>query len=157
MSGAFRIGELAGETRVKVVTIRYYERIGLMPPAKRTAANYRSYGDDARKRLAFIRRCRDLGFTLDQIRDLLRLSSDRAMPCAEVKRIAVQHQKAVAAKLKDLQSLLDELRRISNSCRGTGSVADCQIVEALSLARMARKTVRSRQESFNLPAKAGHS
>ena len=137
------IGELADDARVKVVTIWYYEQIGLMPVAMRTGANYRTYSEDARKRLRFIRRCRDLGFTLDQVRDLLRLSSDRTMPCAEVKQIAAEHRKAVAAKLEDLRSLLTELTRISASCRGTGVVADCRIVEALSSPASLRKS-RSR-------------
>jgi DNA-binding transcriptional MerR regulator len=139
------IGELAEEARVKVVTIRYYEQIGLMPAAMRTRANYRAYDADARKRLRFIRRCRDLGFTLDQVRDLLRLSSDRAMPCADVKRIAAQHRKAVAAKLKDLQSLLNELTRINTSCRCRGVVADCRIIEALSSPASLRKSRASAQ------------
>jgi DNA-binding transcriptional MerR regulator len=139
-TGLLSIGELADDVRVKVVTIRYYEQVGLMPVAMRTGANYRTYGEDARTRLRFIRRCRDLGFTLDQVRDLLRLSSDRTMPCADVKRIAAQHRKAVAAKLKDLRSLLSELTRISASCRGTGVVADCRIVEALSSPASVRKS-----------------
>ncbi len=133
----FGIGDLARESGVKVVTIRYYERIGLMPVAARTNGNYRMYGHVARQRLRFIRRCRDLGFTLDQVRDLLRLSSDKMTPCAEVKRIATEHRKAVAEKLADLQRLFFELQRLSTSCRGRGVVADCQIVEALSTAGIA--------------------
>jgi DNA-binding transcriptional MerR regulator len=140
-----RIGDLARESGVKVVTIRYYEQIGLMPPASRTSGNYRSYGPDARQRLQFIRRCRDLGFTLDQVRELLRLSSDRGMPCAEVKRIAAQHRRAIAAKLKDLQSLLEELRRLTTCCHGKCAIADCQIIEALSTASpKARRTSSQR-------------
>ena len=131
MSKSLRIGELALRTGVKVVTVRYYERMGLMPDVKRTVGNYRLYGEDACKRLAFIRRCRDLGFTLDQVRDLLRLCSDRDLPCAEVKRIAIEHQNEIAAKLNDLRLLLSELRRISRSCRGACLIAHCQIVEAL--------------------------
>src|SRR6266404_8017323 len=96
------IGKLALETGVKVVTIRYYEQIGLMPVAPRTDGNYRTYSLEHRRRLHFIRRCRDLGFTLDQVRDLLRLSSEKGMPCADVKRIAAQHRRAITAKLKDL-------------------------------------------------------
>src|SRR5262249_43097439 len=77
------IGTLASQTGVKVVTIRYYEQIGLMPSAARTDGNYRTYTAAHRRRLRFIRRCRDLGFTLDQIRDLLRLSSERTRACTE--------------------------------------------------------------------------
>ena len=81
------IGKLAHETGVGVVTSRDYEQIGLMPVAPRTDGNYRTYSLEHR-RLHFIRRCRDLGFTLDQIRDLIRLSSEKTQACAEVDRIA---------------------------------------------------------------------
>src|SRR5256885_6656738 len=102
------IGILACETGVKVVTIRYYEQIGLMPVATRTDGNYRTYSLEHRRRLRFIRRCRDLGFTLDQIRDLLRLSSEKTKACAEVNRIADQHRRAVEQKLADLGRLARE-------------------------------------------------
>ena len=126
------IGKLACETGVKVVTIRYYEQIGLMPIAPRTDGNYRTYSLEHRRRLLFIRRCRDLGFTLDQIRDLLRLSSEKTQACAEVDRIAEQHRHTVEAKLADLTRLASELRRLSACCRGKGVIADCRIIEALS-------------------------
>src|SRR5882724_4747031 len=126
------IGKLARETGVKEVTIRYYEQIGLMPAAPRTDGNYRMYGEEHRRRLYFIRRCRGLGFTLDQVRDLLRLSSERTQACAEVDRIAEQHRLTVEEKLADLTRLASELRRLSACCRGKGLIADCRIIEALS-------------------------
>jgi DNA-binding transcriptional MerR regulator len=126
------IGKLSLETGVKVVTIRYYEQVGLMPVPSRTDANYRTYGVDHRRRLRFIRRCRDLGFTLDQVRDLLRLSSEKTKACAEVDRIAEQHRGTVEEKLTDLTRLANELRRLSACCRGKGLIADCRIIEALS-------------------------
>ena len=128
----FTIGKLARETGVKVVTIRYYEQVGLMPVAPRTDGNYRMYTLEHRRRLHFIRRCRDLGFTLDQVRDLLRLSSERMQACAEVDRIAEQHRRTVEEKLADLTRLASELRRLSACCRGKGLIADCRIIEALS-------------------------
>ena len=131
-STKFTIGKLAGETGVKVVTIRYYEKIGLMPAAPRTDGNYRIYGLEHRRRLHFIRRCRGLGFTLDQVRDLLRLSSEKTQACAEVDRIAEQHRRTVEEKLADLTRLASELRRLSACCRGKGLIADCRIIEALS-------------------------
>ena len=79
-----KIGDLARATGTKVVTIRYYEKIGLLAAPDRTAGNYRSYDAAALERLRFIRRCRDLGFSLDQIRELLDLSSDVARSCADV-------------------------------------------------------------------------
>ena len=126
------IGKLARETGVKVVTIRYYEQIGLMPVARRTDGNYRTYSVEHRRRLHFIRRCRDLGFTLDQVRDLLRLSSEKTQACAEVDRIAEQHRRTVEEKLAALTRLASELRRLSACCRGKGPIADCRIIEALS-------------------------
>jgi len=126
------IGNLARETGVKVVTIRYYEQIGLMPVARRTDGNYRTYSLEHLRRLRFIRRCRDLGFTLDQVRDLLRLSSEKTDACAEVDRIAEQHCRTVEEKLADLTRLASELRRLSACCRGKGLIADCRIIEALS-------------------------
>jgi Cu(I)-responsive transcriptional regulator len=126
------IGKLARETGVKVVTIRYYEQIGLMPVAPRTDGNYRTYTLEHRRRLRFIRRCRDLGFTLDQIRDLLRLSSEKTRACAEVDGIAKQHRRVIEEKLSDLTRLATELRRLSACCRGKGIIADCRIIEALS-------------------------
>jgi DNA-binding transcriptional MerR regulator len=128
----FGIGDLAKESGVKIVTIRYYEQIGLMPIAVRTSGNYRSYGDEARQRLKFIRRCRELGFTLNQVRDLLRLASDKTKACKEVDRIAAEHREAVEKKLQDLNCLSRQLRRISECCRGKGVIANCQIIEALS-------------------------
>ena len=126
------IGKLSRETGVKVVTIRYYEQIGLMPAAPRTEGNYRTYNLEHRRRLHFIRRCRDLGFTLEQVRDLLRLSSEKTQACAEVDRIAEQHRRTVEEKLADLTRLASELRRLSACCRSKGLIADCRIIEALS-------------------------
>jgi Cu(I)-responsive transcriptional regulator len=126
------IGELAKATGVKIVTIRYYEQIGLMPGPSRTESNYRIYEQEHARRLRFIRRCRDLGFTLDQIRELLRLSSEKNQACSEVDRITKQHLNDIEQKIADLTRLAKELRRISNCCRGEGVIADCRIIEALS-------------------------
>jgi DNA-binding transcriptional MerR regulator len=127
-----RIGDLAKETGIKVVTIRYYERIGVLPAVKRTSGNYRSYGAGHVRQLRFIRRCRDLGFSLDQIRDLLRLSAENSPSCAEVCQIAEQQWKSVELKIADLTRLASELRRIRGSCNGRGPMADYRIIEALS-------------------------
>jgi DNA-binding transcriptional MerR regulator len=85
------IGELARMAGTKVVTVRYYEKIGLLPEPARSATNYRAYSQRDLSRLRFIRRCRNLGFTLDQVRELLRLSSEREHDCTEVDRIAASH------------------------------------------------------------------
>ncbi len=131
MIGTLSIGELAKETSVKVVTIRYYEQIGLLPSPDRTNGNYRAYSQEHAYRLRFIRRCRDLGFPVEQVRDLLRLSSEHHESCSEVCVIAQRHLESVEAKLADLQRLASELRRISSTCSGDGPMADCRIIESL--------------------------
>ena len=139
MNGKTRIGigDLAKATGTKVVTVRYYEQIGLLPVPSRTAGNYRIYSNEHRRRLRFIRRCRGLGFALDQIRDLLRLSSRRDEECAEVDRITAQHLIEIEQKIADLKRLAKELRRLNNCCQGKGIIADCRIIEALSPSREA--------------------
>jgi len=126
------IGDLARESGVKVVTIRYYEQIGLMPRPRRTRANYRCYGKDARERLQFIRRCRSFGFTLNQVRELLRLSSEKAQSCEEIRRIAAEHRKNVEEKIRELRCLSQELQLIYERCHDGLTIADCPILEALS-------------------------
>jgi Cu(I)-responsive transcriptional regulator len=126
------IGDLAKGTGTKVVTVRYYEQIGLLPVPSRTAGNYRIYSNEHMRRLRFIRRCRDLGFTLDEIRDLLRLSSRKEEDCAEVDHITAQHLIEIEQKISDLKRLAKELRRLNNCCQGKGIIADCRIIEALS-------------------------
>jgi Cu(I)-responsive transcriptional regulator len=132
MKERMTIGDLAKATDVKVVTIRYYEQAGLLPVPPRTAGNYRTYKPEHLRRLQFIRRLRDLGFTLEQVRDLLRLASDRNEACDEVDRITHEHLADVEAKIRDLQKLASELRRLSRCCKGGGQIADCRIIEALS-------------------------
>lgn len=126
------IGDLSKTTGVKVVTIRYYEQTGLMPAPPRTEGNYRSYSALHVSRLQFIRRLRDLGFTLDEVRDLLRLSSEKNQFCDEVDRITHEHLATVEMKLRNLTKLASELRRLTRCCRGGGRIAECRIIEALS-------------------------
>ena len=132
IDGPVSIGELSKVTSTKVVTIRYYERIGLLPSPPRTSGNYRAYDREQVSQLRFIRKCRDLGFTLDQVRDLLRLSSRKEQDCTEVDRLAAAHLAAVQAKIADLKRLATELQRLNNCCQGGGRIADCRIIEALS-------------------------
>nr|WP_284047902.1 helix-turn-helix domain-containing protein [Halomonas gemina] len=127
-----QIGDLARAAGTKVVTIRYYEKIGLLREPERSAGNYRSYSPDALDRLRFIRRCRELGFSLDQIRDLLALSSDTEQSCAEVDEIVAVHLAEVEKKIVDLQALAEQLRSISASCTGGGTISNCRIIDAIS-------------------------
>ena len=125
-----KIGELARATGTHIETIRYYERIGLLPAPDRTAANYRSYGDAHRARLSFVRHSRELGFTIDEVRSLLDLSDHPARDCGEADRIASTHLEQVEGKIAQLAALRDELARIVGRCRG-GLAGDCQVIEAL--------------------------
>jgi Cu(I)-responsive transcriptional regulator len=129
--GSLTIGELARLTGTKVETVRYYERIGLLAAPARTAGNYRTYRPEDLNRLSFIRRSRDLGFSLDQVQALLDLSDDRNRPCEAVDTIAREHLSEVDHKIKDLQALRRELSSMIDQCR-CGTVADCRIIEALS-------------------------
>ncbi|GGE19891.1 MerR family transcriptional regulator [Polymorphobacter glacialis] len=127
---AVTIGDLGRTTGTKVETIRYYERIGLLPAPPRTDGNYRSYGAAELARLSFIRRGRDLGFSLDQVRALLALSDDRQDDCADIDAIARRHLEEVERKLADLTALRRELKGVISSCKG-GAISDCRIIEAL--------------------------
>lgn len=125
-----KIGELSRATGTNIETIRYYERIGLLPAPDRTAANYRSYGDTHRSRLSFVRHSRDLGFTIEEIRSLLDLSDDPGRDCGDADRIATRHLEQVEEKIAQLTLLRDELTRIVGRCRG-GLAGDCRVIEAL--------------------------
>mgnify|MGYP001567990121 CR=1 FL=1 len=125
-----KIGELAKATATKVETVRYYEQTGLLPAPARTQGNYRTYGDEHLVRLSFIRRARDLGFSIEQVRALLNLSDDRTRDCATVDQIASEHLREVDRKIADLTALRRELSAVIASCGG-GTVADCRIIEAL--------------------------
>ena len=134
------IGELATHTGVTAETIRYYEREGVIPaPQRAGAGRYRRYGDADAERLLFVRRARDLGFSLDEVRELLALAGgDPARPCADVDRIARAHLAEVEAKLARLAGLRDELRRVIAGCRGGDAVAECRILGALGAGNGAR-------------------
>lgn len=127
---ALTIGDLGKATNTRVETIRYYERAGLLPKPARTDGNYRSYGHAELGRLSFIRRARDLGFSLDEVRALLRLADERKGDCAAVDEIAQAHLREVDRKIADLTALRRELKTVIKSCQG-GIVADCRIIEAL--------------------------
>lgn len=128
------IGELAKATGTKVETIRYYEGVGLLPKPARTPGNYRSYAPGHLMRLGFIRRARDLGFSLDEVRDLLRLSDDRDRPCGEVDAIAQTHLDDVERKIADLEKLRTELKGLIKQCH-RGTIAECRILDALAPAQ----------------------
>jgi DNA-binding transcriptional MerR regulator len=125
------IGELARASDTNVETIRYYERIGLLPAPPRTAGNYRNYSATHASRLSFTRRARDLGFSIEQIRALLRLADQKQQPCEAVDVIARAHLAEVKRKLADLTALRRELESLIAQCR-LGTIAECRILEALA-------------------------
>lgn len=127
-----RIGEIAARTGIKVETVRYYEREGLIDPPFRTPANYRSYGSEHLKRLNFVRRARDLGFPLGQVRELLDLVDDRSRRCEAVAALAARHRALVARKVAELNALRRELDRLIAGCTN-GVVSECGVIDALAL------------------------
>lgn len=135
-SSVLTIGDLSKVTSTKVETIRYYERIGLLAAPARTAGNYRAYGKTELDRLSFIRRARDLGFGIDQIRTLLGLSESKKRSCKAVDAIARQHLADVDSKIADLMALRRELDSIISQC-DCGTIGECRIIEALAPSRKA--------------------
>ena len=125
------IGALAEATDTKVETVRYYERIGLLPEPGRTSGNYRAYSADHLGRLSFIRRARGLGFTLDQIRALLGLADHKDNDCCAVDAMARDHLTDIDRKIADLKALRRELNDLLGQCK-QGTIADCRIIGALS-------------------------
>lgn len=130
-SPSIGIGELARYAGCKPETVRYYERIGLLNDASRTEGGQRRYGEDAVRRLTFIRHARDFGFSVSAVRELLTMSDQPAMPCQEVDAIARHHLEEVESRLQRLATLRDELRRMVGQCAG-GRVESCRIIEVLS-------------------------
>jgi DNA-binding transcriptional MerR regulator len=128
------IGELAARAGVTAEAVRYYEREGVVPPATRGGpGRYRKYGEADVERLCFVKRARDLGFSLDEVRGLLALADGSpSRPCTEVNRIARAHLAQVDAKLAQLAALRAELDRVIGECNGVVPVADCRILAALS-------------------------
>lgn len=134
------ISAVAEATGVTADTIRYYERVGLLPRPPRVSAGalhagYRRYATADIERLSFIRRARDLGFSLDEIRDLMALAaSEPSRPCGEVDALARAHLVQVEAKIAQLAALRDELRQAIEACEGGLGISDCRILGALSKA-----------------------
>ena len=124
------IGAAARRSGVHVETIRYYERIGLLAPPPRTASGHRVFGGDEVKRLNFVRRARELGFTLGQVRDLLALADGREGTCAGVERLGRAQLGATRSRIADLARMEAVLADMVARCAG-GTVPDCPILEAL--------------------------
>jgi len=124
------IGGLSKQTGCNIETIRYYERIGLLPKPPRTEGGHRLYEREQIKRLVFIRRSRELGFSLDEIRTLLRVVDGKRYTCQEVKTLTEEHLGDIKKKIADLKKLQKTLGEISAQCQG-GQVPECPIIDAL--------------------------
>jgi MerR family copper efflux transcriptional regulator len=125
------IGEAAAASGVSAKMIRYYEEIGLIRPPARTLSGYRSYTDPEVHTLRFIRRARDLGFTVEQMGELLALWRDRDRASADVKRIALDHVAVLEQKMRELQEMAATLRHLAEHCSGDRR-PDCPIVNELA-------------------------
>ncbi len=125
------IGGLAEQTGCKIQTIRFYEQIGLLKPPARTEGNQRRYGTDSVKRLSFIRHARDMGFDVEDIRELLRLAAHPEEKCHTADEIARRHLEGVRDRVKKLKKLEKELIRVTENC-ACQTVADCRVIEALA-------------------------
>lgn len=131
MQNDLTIGVLARRTGCKVQTIRYYEQIGLMPEPRRTGGAQRRYGARDAERLGFIRHARELGFGLESIRELLRLTDQPERSCEEADAIARAHLAEIESRIVRLQALKKEMKRMIAECTG-GRVADCRVIEVLA-------------------------
>lgn len=125
------IGEAAAASGVSAKMIRYYESTGLIAGAARSASGYRVYSSDDVHALRFIRRSRDLGFSVEQMGELLALWSDRSRASADVKRIALDHVAELERKMRELRDMASTLRHLAENCQGDGR-PHCPIIEDLS-------------------------
>ena len=129
-----KIGELAAASDTAVETVRYYEREGLLPAPARTASNYRLYGDVHLARLQFIRYCRGLDMSLDEIRVLLRFKDSPHENCAEVNVVLDEHIGHVTRRMQELRALEKELRELRAQCKEAREAQECGILERLARA-----------------------
>lgn len=126
----YPIGAVSRETGVNIETIRYYERIALMPKPDRTAGGNRQYTHDQLKRLSFIKRSRELGFSIDEIRAMLQMVDQDGVSCGEVHAMTMEHLGSVKDKIRHLKKLERALTGMAAEC-AKGDVPDCPIIETL--------------------------
>jgi len=126
-----RIGEVARRAKVNLQTIHYYERTGLLPKAPRTASNYRLYSGDAVRRVRFIKRAQEIGFTLKELKELLSLRARPQAKCGDVLARAVAKVQNIDEKIRMLQAMRRALSRLMSECKGRGDISECPILDAL--------------------------
>ncbi len=124
-------GEVAKRCRVHAETIRYYEERGLIPKPRRSAANYRLYDDDSIQRVRFVKRAQELGFTLEEIKELLSLRARPGAGCAEVLERAEAKIQSIDEKIRTLKAMRRALSQLMSECSGRGGISKCPILEAL--------------------------
>lgn len=129
--GVLTIGQLARHAGVGVETIRFYEREGLIAEPERRASGYRQYSKDAVRRVQFIRRAKDLGFTLKEIQELLELRVDPDCGCADVREQARAKVRDIEQRIASLEGMKAALERLAKKCRGRGPTSECPILEEL--------------------------
>lgn len=127
------IGQVAKQTGVTVETIRFYEKKGLIEAPERSDSGYRRYPAEITKRVHFIRRAKEVGFTLSEISELLTLRREPGTSCSDIKLRATQKIESVDQKIQDLQRIRDALARMVLKCQGRGRLQDCPILEELEL------------------------
>ena len=126
-----RIGEVAAKAGVNIQTLRYYERRGLLKEPERRPSGYREYRADTVRLIRFVKRAQEIGFTLAEIEELLRLREDHSSSCAEVRSAAIAKIEDINRKIQSLQAMKRALRILVSSCRSNGSVRECPILESL--------------------------
>ncbi len=125
------IGELARRAGVHLETIRYYERVGVMPSPERSSAGYRLYRSEDLRRLNFIRRAKELGFTLREIRELFDLRMEPSTTCEDVRLRALEKVRTIEQRLRELEQMRRALQRLAATCTGRGPAGECPFLDAL--------------------------
>lgn len=137
------IGSLSQQSGVNIETIRYYEKIGVMPKPRRSAGGYRVYGPEHVRRLHFVRRGRELGFSLDELRGLLVLVDGHSYTCAEVHALTIRHLEDIRRKIADLRRLERVMSDMAAKCTAD-QIPDCPVVDALFQMPSLQRRARSR-------------
>jgi len=130
----FGIGEMSRKTGVKIETVRYFEKIGMMPAPERSEGGNRRYSTDHLQRLFFINRCRQIGFNQSEIKALLSMVDNKGVTCGEVHTITTEHIADIRQKIRDLRKLEKVLTQMANEC-SRGDIPDCPIIETLFAAQ----------------------
>ena len=149
MTAPMRIGEFAKATQCRIETIRYYEREGLLPPPARSSGNYRLYGAAHAARLRFIRNCRSLDMTHEEIRALLAYRDAPEQPCEDVNALLDEHIGHVVRRIGELETLKHELKQLRDLCRSVRTTEDCRIMRSLNRDVRRSGTLRDQHGKLN--------